>query len=106
MKKGKTLTIEDLQSMSDRALLTETQVMVRREDEQAFAELNGDQTKFVEDAARLMYEALDSDPRIADFQVACAHLESLHSHDAVAVVNKGVDRGFSGHIDDFKSLIC
>jgi GTP cyclohydrolase I len=106
VKKGKTLTIEDLQSMSDRALLTETQVMVRREDEQAFAELNGDQTKFVEDAARLMYEALDSDPRIADFQVACAHLESLHSHDAVAVVNKGIDRGFSGHIDDFKSLIC
>ncbi len=106
VKKGKTLTIEDLQSMSDRALLTETQVMVRREDEQAFAELNGDQTKFVEDAARLMYEALDADPRIADFQVACAHLESLHSHDAVAVVNKGVDRGFNGHIDDFRSLIC
>lgn len=103
---GKTLTIEDLQAMCDRALLTETQVMVRREDEQAFAELNGDQTKFVEDAARLLYEAVDSDPRIADFQIACAHLESLHSHDAVAVINKGVDKGFSGHIDDFRSLIC
>lgn len=103
---GKTLTIEDIQAMCDRALLTETQVMVRREDEQAFAELNGDQTKFVEDAARLLYEAVDSDPRIADFQIACAHLESLHSHDAVAVINKGVDRGFSGHIDDFRSLIC
>jgi GTP cyclohydrolase I len=104
--KGKTLTIEDLQAMCDKALLTETQVMVRREDEQAFAELNGDQTKFVEDAARLLYEALDADPRIFDFQVACAHLESLHNHDAVAVINKGVDRGFSGHIDDFRSLIC
>ncbi len=103
---GKTITLEDLQAMCDRALLTETQVMVRREDEQAFAELNGDQTKFVEDAARLLYEAVDSDPRIADFQIACAHLESLHSHDAVAVINKGVDRGFSGHIDDFRSLIC
>jgi GTP cyclohydrolase I len=103
---GKTLTVEDLQAMCDRALLTETQVMVRREDEQAFAELNGDQTKFVEDAARLLYEAINTDPRIADFQIACAHLESLHSHDAVAVINKGVDRGFSGHIDDFRSLIC
>jgi GTP cyclohydrolase I len=88
------------------ALVTETQVMVRREDEQAFAELNGDQTKFVEDAARLVYEALDAEPRIIDFQVACAHLESLHSHDAVAVINKGVDHGFPGHIDDFRSLIC
>ncbi|MEX0330856.1 MAG: GTP cyclohydrolase FolE2 [Puniceicoccaceae bacterium] len=106
VRKGKTLTVEDLQAMCDRALLTETQVMVRREDEQAFAELNGDQTKFVEDAARLLYEALDADPRIFDFQVACAHLESLHNHDAVAVINKGVDRGFSGHIDDFRSLIC
>jgi GTP cyclohydrolase I len=106
VRKGKTLTVEDLQAMCDKALLTETQVMVRREDEQAFAELNGDQTKFVEDAARLLYEALDADPRIFDFQVACAHLESLHNHDAVAVINKGVDRGFSGHIDDFRSLVC
>ncbi len=106
VRPGKTLTIEDLQSMMDQALLTETQVMVRREDEQAFAELNGDQTKFVEDAARLVYEALDADNRIFDFQAACAHLESLHSHDAVAVINKGVDKGFSGHIDDFQSLIC
>jgi GTP cyclohydrolase I len=106
VRSGKTLNIEDLQAMCERALHTETQVMVRREDEQAFAELNGDHTKFVEDAARLLYEAVDGDPRIADFQIACAHLESLHSHDAVAVVNKGVDHGFSGHIDDFRSLIC
>jgi len=35
----------------DRALQTETQVMVKREDEQAFAELNGAYLKFVEDAA-------------------------------------------------------
>jgi hypothetical protein len=34
---------------------TETQVMVKREDEQAFAELNGANLKFVEDAARLLY---------------------------------------------------
>jgi GTP cyclohydrolase I len=106
IRPGKTLNIEDLQAMCERALRTETQVMVRREDEQAFAELNGDHTKFVEDAARLLYEAVDGDPRVADFQIACAHLESLHSHDAVAVVNKGVDHGFSGHIDDFRSLIC
>lgn len=106
IRSGTTLAIEDLQQLCERALLTETQVMVRREDEQAFAELNARQTKFVEDAARLLYEALDSDPRIFDFQVACAHLESLHNHDAVAVVNKGVDRGFPGHLDDFRSLVC
>lgn len=106
IRPGHALSIEDLQAMCEKALLTETQVMVRREDEQAFAELNAEQTKFVEDAVRLLYEAVDADPRVADFQIACAHLESLHSHDAVAVVNKGVDHGFSGNVDDFRNLLC
>lgn len=99
------LSIEDVQRMCLAGLKTETQVMVKREDEQAFAELNGAFTKFVEDAARLLYEQLDGDSRIVDFQIACAHLESLHSHDAVAVINKGIQGGFSGQFDDFKSLI-
>lgn len=103
--KGAFVSIEDLQRMCAEALLTETQVMVKREDEQAFAELNGEQLKFVEDAARLIYEPLAANERIADFQVACAHLESLHSHDAVAVINKGIPGGFAGTIDDFKALI-
>jgi len=80
---GRTLSIEDLQQHCANALKTETQVMVKREDEQAFAELNGAHIKFVEDAARLLYGELAKDKRIADFQVACSHLESLHSHDAV-----------------------
>lgn len=99
------VTIEEIQQICLEALKTETQVMVKREDEQAFAEMNGAFTKFVEDAARLLYEQLDEDSRIVDFQVACAHLESLHSHDAVAVINKGVPGGFTGHFEDFKGLI-
>lgn len=103
---GAHLSIEEIQSLCLEALQTETQVMVKREDEQAFAEMNGAFTKFVEDAARLLYEQLSEEPKIADFQVACAHLESLHSHDAVAVINKGVPGGFTGQFDDFKGLIC
>ena len=38
-----------------KGLQTETQVMVKREYEQAFAELNGAYSKFVEDAARVVY---------------------------------------------------
>lgn len=106
LRSGQTISIEELRDLCDRALRTETQVMVRREDEQAFAELNGDHPKFVEDAARLLFESVDADPRFADFQIVCAHLESLHSHDAVAVVTKGVEHGFSGQIDDFRTLIC
>ncbi len=103
---GRALPIEDLQAHCLRALRTETQVMVKREDEQAFAELNGAHIKFVEDAARLLYRELASDARIADFEVACSHLESLHSHDAVSVICKGVKGGFTGDFMDFGSLLC
>jgi GTP cyclohydrolase I len=103
---GATLTPEDLHVHCLKALVTETQVMVKREDEQAFAELNGAHVKFVEDAARLLFEQLDADERIADFEAACAHLESLHSHDAVSVICKGIEGGFSADFMDFPSLVC
>ena len=103
---GRSLTIEDLQTHCVNALKTETQVMVKREDEQAFAELNGAHIKFVEDAARLLYREFGADKRIVDFQVACAHLESLHSHDAVSVICKGLKGGFTAEFSDFQSLIC
>ena len=82
----KNLWIEDLQKICEEALHTETQVIVKREDEMAFAELNGSYLKFVEDAARLLYEKLIKDNRIKDFRVICSHQESLHSHDAVSII--------------------
>jgi GTP cyclohydrolase IB len=103
---GKKIWIEDLHALCLQALQTETQVMVKREDEQAFAELNGAHLKFVEDAARLLYLAFDADKRIKDFRIACTHLESLHSHDAVSVICKGVKGGFSADFMDFGALVC
>tara|TARA_B100000575_G_scaffold294661_1_gene312830 strand:- start:9150 stop:10049 length:900 start_codon:yes stop_codon:yes gene_type:complete len=88
-----TFYVEDLVEICREALQTETQVIVKREDEQAFAELNGAFQKFVEDAARLLYKELDSYNSIRDFVVRCAHLESLHSHDAVSRICKGLPNG-------------
>ncbi len=85
--------VEDLVDVALEALQTETQVMVRREDEQAFAELNGAYQKFVEDAARLLFGALNTHPAVKDFVVRCVHMESLHSHDAVSRICKGVPGG-------------
>jgi len=85
--------VDRLVELSRDALQTETQVMVKREDEQAFAEMNGAYQKFVEDAARLLYDQLNEDDDIKDFVVRCAHLESLHSHDAVSRICKGVPNG-------------
>ena len=103
---GRKIWIEDIHALCLRALQTETQVMVKREDEQAFAELNGAYLKFVEDAARLLYREFDGDKRIKDFRIACSHLESLHSHDAVSVICKGVRGGFTADFMDFGSLLC
>ena len=89
--------IEDLQEICEAALKTETQVIVKREDEMAFAEMNGAYLKFVEDAARLLYEQLSEDDRIKDFRVICSHQESLHSHDAVSVI-LAPDSQFSGEV--------
>ncbi len=89
VKDGKCLWFEDLIDMCRRAVPTETQVMVKREDEQAFAELNAANPIFVEDAARLFAEQLQTDPRIGDYRVLASHQESLHSHDAVSVLTEG-----------------
>ncbi|TDT74799.1 GTP cyclohydrolase I [Litoreibacter halocynthiae] len=83
------LWFEDLIELCRAAVPTETQVMVKREDEQAFAELNAANPIFVEDAARSFCEQLQADPRIKDFRVIASHQESLHSHDAVSVMTEG-----------------
>ncbi len=83
------LWFEDLIEACRDAVPTETQVMVKREDEQAFAELNAANPIFVEDAARSFCAALQADARIGDFRVVASHQESLHSHDAVSILTEG-----------------
>ncbi|MGH1415903.1 MAG: GTP cyclohydrolase FolE2 [Pelagimonas sp.] len=86
---GECLWFEDLVDLCRRAVPTETQVMVKREDEQAFAELNAANPIFVEDAARLFAQGLEDDARVGDFRIVASHQESLHSHDAVSVLTEG-----------------
>ena len=86
---GADLYAEDLVDLCRRAVPTETQVMVKREDEQAFAELNAANPIFVEDAARLFAQGCEADARIGDFRIVASHQESLHSHDAVSVLTEG-----------------
>ncbi|WP_299359738.1 GTP cyclohydrolase FolE2 [uncultured Paracoccus sp.] len=83
------LWFEDMVALCRQAVATETQVMVKREDEQAFAELNAANPIFVEDAVRAFAQTLLDDPRIGDFRVIASHQESLHSHDAVSLLTEG-----------------
>ena len=70
----------------EEALATPVQTAVKREDEQAFAELNAANLMFCEDAARRVAATLARDPRVDRFESTVAHFESLHPHDAVARV--------------------
>lgn len=92
-------SVEDLPitALIDRiedALQTPVQAAVKREDEQEFARLNGKNLMFCEDAARRLHQALDVDSSLKDFWVRVNHLESLHPHDAVAIVVKGLSDGY------------
>lgn len=100
--------IEDVVDLCREALTTETLVFCKREDEQAFAEKNGAQPKFVEDAIRYMADMLDQYPLITDYKVICSHQESLHSHNAVAVITKGKDNSIFNHhvtMGEWKSMM-
>ena len=86
--------ITDLIDQVEDTLKTPVQTAVKREDEQAFALLNGQNLMFIEDAGRKLKNRLDSDSRLSDFWVRIEHHESLHAHDAVGVFIKGVADGY------------
>lgn len=86
--------IEDLVELHRQHIPTEVQVFVKRRDEGAFAELNGANLLFSEDAVRIMYHALDQwyeQQKIYDFSIVTDHEESLHPWNAVAIVHKHSD---------------
>lgn len=91
------LWIEDVIELCRKSLVTETLVFCKRQDEQAFAELNGANIKFVEDAIRYMANELNQHSSVVDYKVICSHQESLHSHDAVAVITKGIKNSVFNH---------
>ncbi len=86
--------ITDLIDSVEDALKTPVQTAVKREDEQTFALLNGQNLMFVEDAGRKLKDRLNRDQRLSDFWVRIEHHESLHAHDAVGVFVKGIEDGY------------
>lgn len=85
---GNIVWIEDLVDLCRLNIPTEVQIVVKRRDEQAFAELNGANLLFSEDAVRIVHEALDrwvEGKKILDFSIVASHEESLHPWNAIAV---------------------
>ena len=86
--------ITDLIDALEETLMTPVQTAVKREDEQTFALLNGQNLMFVEDAGRKLKDRMMKDAWLSDFWVRIEHHESLHAHDAVGVFVKGVKDGY------------
>ncbi len=85
---GNIVWIEDLVDLCRLNIPTEVQIVVKRRDEQAFAELNGANLLFSEDAVRIVHEAFDrwvEGKKILDFSIVASHEESLHPWNAIAV---------------------
>lgn len=77
------------------ALQTAVQGAVKREDEQEFALRNGQNLMFCEDAARRAKKVLDGLAGVRDYVAEFSHIESLHPHNAVSRVSKGLKlKGF------------
>lgn len=90
----KDMPISRLIDQVETALPTPVQAAVKREDEQEFARLNAANLMFCEDAARRVQAELEKDDTLIDFWIRVNHMESLHPHDAVAIVVKGIDNGY------------
>ncbi len=86
--------ITDLVDLIEGALQTPVQAAVKREDEQEFARLNGQNLMFCEDAARRLQHSMNLATEFDDFWLRVNHLESLHAHDAVSVTTKGIEGGY------------
>lgn len=88
------LPIEELINSLEDTLKTPVQAAVKREDEQEFARLNGQNLMFCEDAARRLKHNLTHSKMYRDFWIRVNHYESLHPHDAVSIVTKGIPGGY------------
>ena len=82
--------IQDIEDV----LGTPVQTAVKREDEKEFALRNGQNPMFCEDSARRIKQMLLTDDVFVDFLVHVEHFESLHAHNAVGMVAKGVPNGY------------
>lgn len=88
-KYGQGLHIEELVQLLRQTIPTETQSLVKRQDEQAFAILNGENPMFVEHVSRRLSMAFSNEKRILKWRAKIEHFESLHSHNAVAYIEGG-----------------
>lgn len=86
---GKSIGLEELFLIAEASASSKVYSVLKREDEKFVTELAYDNPKFVEDAVRDLANTLEADERIEWFRCSSENFESIHSHNAYAVIESG-----------------
>lgn len=81
--------LEELVAIADAAASAPVYGLLKRPDEKFVTESAYDNPRFVEDAVREVAMRLDADKRITWYRAEVESMESIHNHNAFAVVEKG-----------------
>lgn len=85
---GEMVWLEELAEMADRAASSPVYSLLKRPDEKFVTEHAYDNPRFVEDVVRELALMLDKDQRIKAYRVRVESIESIHNHNAFAVVER------------------
>lgn len=85
---GKMMWIEELFEQVEKCASAPVFAVLKRPDEKWVTEAAYDNPKFVEDIVRDLAITLESEPRIAWFQVISENFESIHNHNAYAFIER------------------
>jgi GTP cyclohydrolase I len=85
---GEFMWIEDLFKIVEMAASTQVFAVLKRPDEKYVTEAAYDNPKFVEDIVRDLALSLEKQDKIVWYQVQSENFESIHNHNAYAIVEK------------------
>ena len=86
---GEPIWIEDLIRLVERCASSELYSLLKRPDEKEVTERAYDHPVFVEDLVRNVAAASNSQDNIRWYRVEAENFESIHNHNAYAVIEKG-----------------
>ena len=89
---GRRMWIEELFEIVERCASTQVFAVLKRPDEKYVTEAAYDNPKFVEDIVRDLAVALDQEDRIVWYEVNSTNYESIHNHNAYAMIKKNKQR--------------
>lgn len=83
---AESIWIEELIDLVESEGSCEVYPLLKRPDEKFVTETSYQNPKFVEDVVRDIALKFESDPRVASYRIECESLESIHAHNAYAVI--------------------